>query len=305
MMAPVGIVAQLLKGREAAIDPENKPLSEEEENRLAWLGTELQGMDPELARANNVMEQTRNGMTGALVTYIYENSPASKAGLQVGDILLRLHVEGQPKPLDVQVEGGDAFGGMFDGIWGAMDQMPEEYFDQMPKPWGSAENALTRALTDIGFGTPFTADVYREGKVVSMPFRIEQGPPHFDGAKRCKSDAGGLTVRDLTYEVRRFYQLTPEDAGVIISKVERGGKASVAGLKPFELITAVNDAPMKSAEEFNKAIAPGGEFRFNVKRMTVGRIVKVRIPAADSPEAKAEAEKSREAADPGAEGPPK
>jgi hypothetical protein len=307
LMVPTSVIMGLLKDRKAATDPENKPLSEDEENRLAWLGTELQGMDPELARANNVMEQTRNGMTGALVTYIYENSPASKANLQVGDILLRLHVEGQPKPLDVQVEGGD-HEAMFDGFWGAMDQIPDEYFDQMPKPWGSAENALTRALTDIGFGTPFSAEVFRDGRIIPIPFHIEQGPPHYDAAKRFKSEAGGLTVRDLTYEVRRYFQLKPDDPGVIISKVERGGKAAVAGLKPFELITAVNDESITTADGFNKAIAAGGEFRLSVKRMTVGRIVKVRIPAAGSPEAKEAAERARQAEQPGEgapAGPPK
>jgi len=280
IMVPAAILSSVLKDGAKAFDPENKPLSEGDENRLAWLGVELQSLDPELARANNVMEQSRGGQTGGIVTYLYPDSPATKAGIEVGDILLRLHVQGQPQPLEVQMEGVDGMGGMFDQIWSMMDQIPEEYFDQMPKPWGAAETPLTRALTDIGFGTPFTADVFREGKVISKDFKVEEGPKNYESAKRFKSDAAGLTVRDMTYEVRRFFQLKPEDPGVIVSKIEKGGKASVAGIKPLEQITSINDTPVKSVDDVEKALAAGGEMKVSVKRMMEGRTVKFKMDAA-------------------------
>jgi hypothetical protein len=37
---------------------------------------------------------------------------------------------------------------------------------------------------------------------------------------------------------------------------------------------------VKSAADFEKAIAEGGEYRLNVKRMTTGRIVKIRLDPA-------------------------
>ncbi len=277
-----GMLAGILAGRDRALDAENRPLSEEEENRLAWLGVELQAMDPDLARMNRVVDQTAGGRTGALVTYLYPDSPAARAGIEVGDILLRLHVDGQPKPLDVQIQAG--MEAMFAQMWAMYDTMPDEYFDQIPQPWGSAENALTRALTDIGFGTRFTADVFRDGKVVAKDMSISEGPAHYNAARRFKSEAGGLTVRDLTYEVRRYFQLSPTDAGVIISKIEKGGRAAVAGLKPYEIITSVDDAPVITVADLEKAISAGGEFRLSVKRMSEGRIVKLKVAAAaDAP----------------------
>ena len=262
-----------------SLDPENRPLTEEEENRLAWLGVELQAMTPDLARMNNVADQTANGTTGATVTYIYPNSPAAEAGLEPGDILLRLQIEGQPKPLEVKLGDEGALGGMMDQFWSIADQMPAEFFDDMPKPWGSAENALTRALTDVGFGKHFTAVIFRDGQIITRDFVVTKGPPHYDSAKRFKSKAGGLTVRDMTYEVRRYLQLQPDDPGVIVSKVESGSRAAVAGIRPLELILSVNDQAIHSAADLQKLIAAGGEFRLNVKRMTVSRVVTLKIKA--------------------------
>lgn len=280
-MLAVGYLSEAIKGGKARLDPENRPLSEDDENRLAWLGVELQPMDPDLARVNNVVDQTAGGQSGAMVTYVYADSPASAAGIEVGDILLRMHVQGQPKPLDVALEGMEGYEGLMDRIWEMLDQVPEEYFERLPKPWGSAENTLTRALTDIGFGTPFSADIYRNGALITRDLAVTESPAHFDSAKRFKSEDAGITVRDLTYEVRRYFQLKPDDAGVIISKVEKGGKGAVAGLKPYEIILSVNDTPIASSADFEKAISAGGELRLNVKRMTVGRIVKLKLdPAA-------------------------
>lgn len=283
-MTPGKYIDEVVKDRSKNLDTENRPVSEDEENRLAWLGVEMQPMDEDLARENNVIDQTRGGASGGMVTYVYPDSPAAKAGIEMGDIILRVHVEGQPKPIEVQLAGDFGFGSMMEQFWESIDQMPEEYMDQMPKPWGSVENPLVRALTDVGFGTAFKAEVFRNGKVELIDFEVEQGPAHYDSAKRFKSEAAGLTVRDLTYEVRRFFQLKDEDPGVVISKVERGEKAAVAGLKMYEIITAVNDTPVKSAADFEKAIAGGGEFRVNVKRRTTGRIVKIKLDPAKAEE---------------------
>lgn len=279
LLTPTAAVLDALKDRTAALDPENRPRSEADESRLAWLGVEMQAIDPDLARANGVSSLTAGGTTGALVSYVYPGSPAAKAGLQVGDILLRLHLAGQPRPFEVTLDD-DHDSGMLDQIWKVLDQIPEEYFDEMPKPWGSVENAVTRALTDIGFGAAFEAEVFRDGKVTDVPMSVEEGPPHFDSAAKFKSEPAGVTVRELTYEVRRYFQMTPDQPGLIISKVERGEKAAVAGLKPFEIITQVGDTPMRSVADFEAALKAGGELRLSVKRMTDGRIVKLRMDPA-------------------------
>jgi len=149
-LTPAGHIGKLLDDLAAHADASNVPLSEEEENRLAWFGVELQRLDPELARINKVSDLTQDGQFGALVSFVYPDSPAAEAGVQVGDILLRIYAEGEPKPIEVQAEESLFANRPFP--WGQWDQLPERLYDRFPHPWPSAENFLNRTLTDLGFG---------------------------------------------------------------------------------------------------------------------------------------------------------
>lgn len=276
ILLPAAVLRGILADGSAHFDSNNVPLSEAEENRIAWLGIESQPLSAELARANNVSDKTRDGEIGTMVAYVYPDSPAAAAGIQAGDILVQLRIDGQPKPLEVNKEESfNMFGGSFP--WDRWDELPEQYFDDIPTPWPTADNQLARSLTELGFGKKFTAEVYRDGKLETMPFTITESPAHYDSAKRYKSDALGLTIRDITYEVRRYFQMENDAPGVIISKIEPGGKASVGGLKPYEVITHVGDIPVANAAEFEKAIEAKTSLRFSVKRMTKGRIVKLKL----------------------------
>ncbi|MFH1746537.1 MAG: PDZ domain-containing protein [Planctomycetota bacterium] len=274
-LTPLAYVTELLANLAKNTDPSNVPLSEAEENRVAWLGVELQNLDTDLARINNVSKLTEDGSTGALVSYVHPDSPASQANIKPGAILLRLHVEDYPKAISVQTDDYqvESF------PWDQLDEVPEQYFDRIPKPWPSARNQFNRTLTDLGFGRKYTIELFLDGEIITREFEVVESPPHFDSAKRFKSRAAGLSVRDLTYEVRRYFQLQPDDPGVIVSKVESGSRASVAGIKPYELILSVNDQPIHAAAGLEKAIAVGGEFRLNVRRMTANRIVTLKIKA--------------------------
>lgn len=283
---PSTLIASVFDSLPSHIDPNNEPLTEEEENRIAWIGVELQGLDEELARINKVSDVTQDGATGALVTWVYEDSPTAAAGLQVGDILLRLHVEGHPKPLEIDGVDEGMFGSM--GFpWDRLDEVPEEYFDQIPTPWPSVDNELNKKLTQLGFGTPYVADVVRDGAPLKLSFTVAQSPPHHNSTRKFKSEPLGITVRDVTYEVRRYLQRKTDDPGVIIAEVEPGGRAAVAGIKPYELVTHVNDQPVLNVAQFENAVTAGtgDDLRLSVRRMTRGRIVKIKIdtPAA-SPE---------------------
>jgi len=261
------------------LDPNNVPVSETEEFRLAWLGVEMQPLNTELARANNCAHLTRDGSSGAIVTYVYPGSPAAKAGIRTGSILLRLNVEGQPKPIEVSLEDSARRGAF---PWHRLANLPEDMFDSVPAPWGSLENRLVRKLTELGFGKRFTVEVFRDGKTFSKQLVIERSPRHYDTAERMKSPPLGLTVREMTFEVLRYFQRKKGDPGVIISKIQRGSKASVAGLKPFEIITHVNDRPVADPEAFGKLVAGQAQLRLSVLRMTQRRTVIIELPAATS-----------------------
>jgi serine protease Do len=277
IMTPAAYLKEVLADPSQYVDSGNAPLPEDQENRIAWMGVELQPLNRELARANNVAHLTNDGETGAIVSHVYPDSPAAQAGIEAGDVLLRLSVKGLPKPLEVVLQPDQFEGDNFS--WDDLDDVPDQYADQLPTPWPAAENPLTRVLTDLGLGKSYQAEFSRGGQAIIKDFQIVQSPPHFDSAARYKSEALGLTVRDLTYEVRRYFQKKPDDLGVIVSRVEPGSKASVAGIKPFEIITLVNEKPVPTVKDFEKLIANQNDLRLSVNRMTANRLVKIDMTA--------------------------
>jgi serine protease Do len=270
-LTPARLIARAIAGLPGTADPANIPVSEADENRLAWLGTELQPMSRELARANQVSEYTQDGNSGAMVTYVHPGSPAAKAGITAGAVLLRLRVPGEPVPIEVEVEEDPMRSQAFP--WERLDEIREQVFDRIPTPWAPVENAFNRALTDLGFGRKFTLEYVADGKLSTLDLEVTASPVHYESAPRYKAEAIGLTVRDLTYDVRRYTQRKTDEPGVVISKIEAGSKASVAGVKPFEIITHVNDQPVANVKEFEAQVGKGGELRLSIKRMAKGRIV--------------------------------
>jgi S1-C subfamily serine protease len=298
-LTPVAYIKETLDNLAKNSDPSNTPLAADDESRIAWLGVILQPLGSELARAKNVSDMTNDGATGAIVSYVYPDSPADKQGIKADAILLRINVEGQPKPLEVQGDpppwGGRAI------PWDDWDQLPEQYFDgSLPTPWPTVQTALNKALTYVGFGKKFTADFFIDGKVVKKDFVVTQSPAHYESAARYKFSPLGLTVKDLTYEARVYLLKGPKDPGVLIFKIEPGSKSAVGGLRPFELITHVNETPVNNVTDFEKAIKQAsGEVKFSVIRMNKGRTVKVSLagaaPAATSGPATKSAKEDDEA----------
>jgi len=283
-LIPAGLIADALDG-EDPFDPDNTPRGEDEESRVAWMGVELQPLDAELARANEIAELTQGGQFGGLVTYVYPESPAAEAGVEPGMVLLWLEVDDHPKPLLAQVEsGGFAYGGNIP--WDRWDEIPEQYFDQLPTPWPSVGGGINETITQIGFDQPYTATFHTDDGRVTKRFKAVESPAHYGNAARHKNEELGITVREMTYEVRRQLQKQPDDPGVVISKIEVGSKASVAGVKPFEVITEVNGKRVTNVEQFEELIEEAGtEVRLSINRMARNRQVKVQLDAKPAEEA--------------------
>jgi hypothetical protein len=256
-------------------DPSNVPLAEQEEGRVAWMGVMLQALNRDLARAIGVSHLTRDGEVGAIVSYVYGGSPADQAGLKPGWILVRLHVQGYPKPLEVHADF-DRYSD-WEFPWETLDEVPEQAYERLPTPWPPVENSFTRMITEIGFGKTYRAECVSDGQVVFREFEVVPSPAHYASAPRFKAEALGLTVRDMTYEVRRALQKTPDDPGVIVARVEPGSKASVAGVKPYEVVTHVNERPVHGVKDFEDAIKDQKELRLSLKRRMTGRVIRIRM----------------------------
>ncbi len=234
-----------------ALDPLARPRPRKEEKRPVWLGVEFQEVDRPLMETMGLLAATREGRVGLIVSHVYRGSPAAAIGLQPGDILLRLREAGRDRPTEFVNRRAwrrrDYFWGR---SWGDADMLePEPY-----RIWRDRRNYLTGILTKIGPGAKTTFWWLRGRTEMHAEVTLEESPDDFQSADRLKESVLGLTVKDLTYEVRDALRLGTDAPGVVISAVEPGGKAAVRQLRPYELVTHVDGVPLRKVADLGARI---------------------------------------------------
>jgi len=273
-LMPATVLSDALTAGSAAIDPSNIPLDEEEEARTAWLGVIMQALEKDLADALGVAEQTLDGQFGGLIAAVFENSPADRAGLMPGAVVLAIHSPNRPRPIQIVVDESElGYPGAFP--WERLDEVPEEFFDQIPTPWPTIEDLTSRALAELGFGSEFELEVVIDGQTRRMPMVVEQSPPHYGNAPRHEEERLGLTVRNLSFEIRSHLRLGDDEPGVVVANLKPGGRASLAGLRPFEIIVEVDGEPVADAAAFGELVKDKTELRLAVRRGTRSRVVRL------------------------------
>jgi Do/DeqQ family serine protease len=179
-------------------------LIEKGEVTRGWLGVSIQPLTPELADSFGL-----NIVAGALVNQVLAGSPAEKAGIKRGDVLLT-----------------------FDG-----------------KPVrGVRELQLLVASTPAGSKVELV--VLRQGKRITLPVDIvaQQSPATVtavpDRAQEQRQAEGfGLTVVP-----------TAEGKGVQVAAVDRAAAAAAAGVRPGDIILAINQQEVNDPAAFQQAV---------------------------------------------------
>ena len=145
------------------------------------------------------------------------------------------------------------------------------------RPWPSQDNYLTRMLADIGAGTTVKLCYLHEGRKKEQEFTIEQAPRDMLSAAKYKNEKLGLTVKELTYEVRAALRLQENDAAVVVTQVEQGTPAALARINNYELIRAIDGEPVASVGTFEKLITAAQQQNKDSVRLTVEWIGKTRL----------------------------
>lgn len=169
----------------------------------SWLGVDVQ---PRFKRSE--LER------GVLVSGVLADSPAAQAGLQPGDVLLRLN--GQS--VDVR------------------------YDEQMPD--------FMRLVTGLPIGQPVPGVVLREGRELTLQFvPIERGERN---PKQRELKAWGLTARNLSFLTAKEMKRDNLD-GALVTSVRPGGPAGEAKppLNAGDVLIEVNGTPVKRLEDLS------------------------------------------------------
>jgi len=271
-------MAQMLGDLPANYDQYVRHLDKDEQKRRVWLGVEYTAPEKEMIKQMNLREPTQDGRIGVVVNRVYAGSPAAELGLTEGDVLLKITVPGAPWPIELAGDDRESYGvPEFDEA-----DVPKEFAAmgyQMPRrrPWPSQDNYVNRLLGEIGKGAAVKLSYIHGTETLEREFTIQQAPRDMLSAAKYKNDKLGLTVKDVTYEVRAALRLKPDEPAVVAVKVEQGTPAALARINTYELIRAVDGVPVDNVGTFEKLITQAQEAKKESVRVTVEWMGKTRL----------------------------
>jgi serine protease Do len=178
-----------------------------------YMGIGISDVTPDEAKFFDV-----STASGAVVTQVEADSPASKAGLKVGDVITGLNGKTVNDAGELQVQVGQT--------------QPGTTIHLQVMRNGSNETI------------PVTLEAMGNHGTIRQAGGAENGKPRW-----------GLGLEDLTPEVRQQLQLGSNVHGAVIEQVVPGSSADDAGLQRGDVITEVNRKPVNSAGDAQRALS--------------------------------------------------
>ena len=198
-----------------------------------YLGVQIQSVSEEIADSLG-LDKAR----GALVTQVIENSPAEKAGIEAGDVILSFDGKDIPR----------------------MRELPKIV-----------------ALTETNKEVEVVVWRNEEKKTISASVGgnadIKTASVESDASEAGKL---GLSLSALDEDNRQRFGIPEEATGVVITAVKQGSPAAERGLSRGELIKKVGNTEVIEPEEVSNAIADANDKDKNSVLLLVERDSRVR-----------------------------
>jgi len=175
-----------------------------------WVGVGLQDVTEDLAKSFNLKEKE-----GALISHVYEGSPAEKSGLRVGDVI-------------VEIDGKK------------VQESQEVVREVLKKKVGEK----------IGF---VIIREGKSTKISVTTSQMPTEPVEEKPVETRKEMWFGLRVRTLTPEIARQLGI-PKAEGVVIEQVEEGSVARDGGLQNGDVIMEVNRERTRNEGDYRTAM---------------------------------------------------
>jgi serine protease Do len=178
----------------------------------AYLGVMAQEVTPAIARSFHLSE-----VRGALVGDVSPNSPASRAGLQKGDVILEIN----GKPVN-------------DGA-------------QLRMNVSLMQPGTTVAVKVLRDGAPREFSVHL-AELPTEQASVEKGGNDQDNA------LDGVSVDNLNVRTARELGIPAGTSGVVVTDIDPGSAAAQSGLRQGDVIQEVNHHAVKSTSDFERAV---------------------------------------------------
>ncbi len=188
-----------------------------------YLGINIQPLSPELAKEFNLPDES----SGVLVGGVSPNSPASKAGLQEGDVITELNGKPITDPRNLQLQVSQIAPGTKVNV-----RVLRSERDGKP---GSKTLAVTlgelpkEALAAMGGG--------------------RNTPGEDDTGKQNMDALDGVEVTDIDQAARRELNIPRTLRGALVVNVDPSSTAAEAGLRQGDVIVEINRQPVRNADE--------------------------------------------------------
>ncbi|MFQ5706588.1 MAG: DegQ family serine endoprotease [bacterium] len=176
-----------------------------------WLGVYIQNVDESMAHA---MGLTAN--KGALISDVVKDGPAAKAGVKVGDVILKL--DGKPVKNSTQLR-----------------------------------NHIARLAPGTEVSLTVNRDGKEKTIAVTLGELPEKTPA--PEVRKTMVDKLGFSVQALDNQLANQFGLDPNDRGVVITQINRGSQAFAAGLRQGDLIKEVNRRRVATVREFSDIVS--------------------------------------------------
>jgi serine protease Do len=179
----------------------------------SYLGVNIQEVTPAIAKALGL-----NGPEGALITAVSPDSPAEKAGLKVGDVILDINGAAVTERNQLRMQ---------------VSMMNPDQNVKL-KVFRNGQNVdLTVRLSEMPGEKVAKADTAGENREAALQ---------------------GVSVEDLDARTARQLGLPASTKGVVVTDVDPESQAASAGLKEGDVIQQVNRQPVESSSDFARAV---------------------------------------------------
>ncbi|MFH2034795.1 MAG: PDZ domain-containing protein [Candidatus Zixiibacteriota bacterium] len=184
-----------------------------------WMGIYLQALTPDIAEFWNI--KTTGGI---IINEVVKDSPADKAGLKTGDVIIKLF----DKDIVVNKE------------------------ENLP--------IFQKKISDLGAGANVDFTILRRGEQkidsLAISFLLNQAPLSPAEAEEFEDDNFEMKLREMVFADYSINNLSQQNfKGVVVKEVEPGGLFSINSIQPGDIIQKIDGKKIETLDEAKTTFA--------------------------------------------------